>query len=100
LVARFKQIDKMKPYVPSRSEDFSYPLLRTRADKADPVGHHRQELRPDNEVRHCDPARNRLTDADRRGLTPLFHSNMTPYREIQLRTDRRLDIAGLPATCP
>jgi TnpA family transposase len=27
LVARFKQIDKMKPYVPSRSEDFSSPLL-------------------------------------------------------------------------
>ncbi|MDF2709605.1 MAG: transposase Tn3 family protein [Nonomuraea muscovyensis] len=25
--------------------------------------------------------------ADRRGLTPLFHTNMTPYGEIQLRPD-------------
>ncbi|MFD8531689.1 hypothetical protein ACFV0L_30160 [Streptosporangium canum] len=32
---------------------------------------------------------NVLADADRRGLTPLFHTNMTPYGEIQLRTDRR-----------
>ncbi len=39
---------------------------------------------------------NVLTDADRRGLTPLFHTNMTPYGEIQLRTDRRLDLTDLP----
>ncbi|MEU6782014.1 hypothetical protein ABZ912_22650 [Nonomuraea angiospora] len=38
-----------------------------------------------------------LTDADRRGLTPIFHSNMSPYGEIQLRTDRRLELTGLPA---
>ena len=38
-----------------------------------------------------------LTDADRRGLTPIFHANMTPYGEIQLRTDRRLDLTGLPS---
>lgn len=38
-----------------------------------------------------------LTDADRQGLTSIFHANMTPYGEIQLRTDRRLDLAdGLP----
>ena len=37
-----------------------------------------------------------LTDADRRGLTPVFHTNMTPYGEIQLRTDRRLDLTGIP----
>ena len=37
-----------------------------------------------------------LTDADRRGLTPVFHTNMTPYGEIQLRTDRRLDLTGTP----
>ena len=36
-----------------------------------------------------------LTDADRRGLTPIFHTNMTPYGEIQLRTDRRLDLTGI-----
>lgn len=39
-----------------------------------------------------------LTDADRRGLTPIFHANMTPYGEIQLRTDRCLDLSGgIPA---
>ena len=37
-----------------------------------------------------------LTDADQRGLTPVFHTNMTPYGEIQLRTDRRLDLTGIP----
>lgn len=26
----------------------------------------------------------------------LFHTNMTPYGEIQLRTDRRLDLTDLP----
>ena len=25
-----------------------------------------------------------------------FHANMTPYGEIQLRTDRRLDLTGIP----
>ena len=45
--------------------------------------------------RGTEPAR-RLTDADRRGLTPVFHTNMTPYGEIQLRTDRRLDLTGIP----
>jgi TnpA family transposase len=40
-----------------------------------------------------------LTDADRRGLTPIFHTNMTPYGEVQLRTDRRLDLTG-PLSTP
>lgn len=31
-----------------------------------------------------------LGDADRRGLTPLFTSDMTPYGDIQLDTSRRL----------
>ena len=35
----------------------------------------------------------KLGDADRRGLTPLFTVNMTPYGEIQLNLDRRLDLA-------
>ncbi|MET9694208.1 Tn3 family transposase [Streptomyces sp. NPDC006514] len=39
-----------------------------------------------------------LTDADRRGLTPLFHTTMTPYGATQLRADRRLDITDLPTT--
>ena len=42
----------------------------------------------------------RLGDADRRGLTPLFTVNMTPYGEIQLNLDRRLNLAigGVPGT--
>nr|WP_231618707.1 Tn3 family transposase [Nonomuraea sp. SBT364] len=37
-----------------------------------------------------------LTDVDRRGLTPLFHTNMTPYGTVQLRPDQRLDLTGFP----
>jgi TnpA family transposase len=37
-----------------------------------------------------------LTDADRRGITPLFHTNMTPYGDVQLRRDRRLDLSDSP----
>jgi hypothetical protein len=37
-----------------------------------------------------------LTDTDRRKLTPLFHSNMTPYGIIRLRPDRRLDLSAPP----
>ncbi|MBB3725192.1 Tn3 family transposase [Nonomuraea dietziae] len=37
-----------------------------------------------------------LTDVDRRGLTPLFHTNMTPYGTVQLRPDRRLDLTPPP----
>ncbi len=41
----------------------------------------------------------RLGDADRRGLTPLFTVNMTPYGEIQLNLDRHLNLAaGGPST--
>ena len=39
-----------------------------------------------------------LGDADRRGLTPLFTSNMTPYGDIQLDTTRRLALGGGGAT--
>ncbi|MCC5580942.1 hypothetical protein IMZ11_35545 [Microtetraspora sp. AC03309] len=38
-----------------------------------------------------------LTDVDRRGLTPLFTVNMTPYGTVQLRRDRRLDLTGPPS---
>jgi TnpA family transposase len=37
-----------------------------------------------------------LGDADRRGLTPLFHSNMSPYGEIQLNLDRRIILNASP----
>jgi TnpA family transposase len=37
-----------------------------------------------------------LGDADRRGLTPLFHANMTPYGEVQLRMDRCLHLTAAP----
>lgn len=36
----------------------------------------------------------RLGDTDRRGLTPLFTVNMTPYGEIQLNLSRRLNLAA------
>ena len=35
----------------------------------------------------------RFTDADRRGLTPLFWSHVAPYGEVRLNMARRLDIA-------
>ena len=35
-----------------------------------------------------------FTDADQRGLTPLFHTNMTPYGEVRLRPDRRLNLSS------
>lgn len=41
-----------------------------------------------------------LGDADRRGLTPLFTSNMTPYGDIQLDTSRRLALGSPPAEQP
>ena len=34
----------------------------------------------------------RLTDADRRGLRPLFWSHVAPYGEVRLNMARRLDI--------
>jgi hypothetical protein len=37
-----------------------------------------------------------LTDAGRRGLTPIFHTNMTRTGKIRLRADRRLDLTGIP----
>jgi hypothetical protein len=39
-----------------------------------------------------------LREADQRGLTPLFTSNMTPYGEVQLRPDRRLDLRAPEAS--
>lgn len=41
-----------------------------------------------------------LGDADRRGLTPLFTSNMTPFGDIQLDTSRRLALGAAPAGQP
>lgn len=35
-----------------------------------------------------------LGEADKRGITPLFTSNMTPYGDIQLDTQRRLALSG------
>ena len=35
-----------------------------------------------------------LTDADQRGITPLFHTHMIPYGEVQLRPDRRLNLSA------
>lgn len=41
-----------------------------------------------------------LTDEDLRGLTPLFHTNMTPYGEVRLHTDRRIDLTATPHPLP
>ncbi|MGH3898107.1 MAG: hypothetical protein ACRDTA_07585 [Pseudonocardiaceae bacterium] len=39
-------------------------------------------------------------EADRRGLTPLFTSNMSPYGDIQLDTSRRLALGSTPTEPP
>jgi hypothetical protein len=36
-----------------------------------------------------------LTGADRRGLTPVFHTHMTPNGEIQLNLDKRLALSAI-----
>lgn len=42
---------------------------------------------------------NRLTDADRRALTPLFWTHVNPYGKFTLDMDSRLDLdAPLPAS--
>jgi hypothetical protein len=41
-----------------------------------------------------------LGDADRRGLTPLFHTNMTPYGDIQLNMGRRLALTSPSQASP
>jgi hypothetical protein len=43
---------------------------------------------------------NILGEADQRGLTPLFTSNMTPYGEVQLRPDHRLDLSATTPPLP
>ena len=43
---------------------------------------------------------NALGDGDRRGLTPLCTSNMTPYGDIQLDASRRLVLGGAPGGQP
>ncbi|MFF5265293.1 Tn3 family transposase [Actinomadura viridis] len=41
-----------------------------------------------------------LTDVDQRGLTPIFHTNMTPYGEIQLNLDKRLALSAIETPVP
>ncbi|MEU4828428.1 hypothetical protein AB0H37_41795 [Actinomadura sp. NPDC023710] len=41
-----------------------------------------------------------LTDADQRGLTPVFHTNMTPYGEIQINLDKRLALSAIGGSSP
>jgi len=41
-----------------------------------------------------------LNDADRRGLTPLFHINMTPYGDIQLNMNRRIELSETASLTP
>ncbi len=37
-----------------------------------------------------------LTDADRRGLTPLFWTHVAPYGEVKLDMNNRLALGGSP----
>ena len=39
------------------------------------------------------PGRSKLTDEDRRGLTPLFWSTRQPLRHLRLDMDNRLDLS-------
>jgi TnpA family transposase len=41
----------------------------------------------------------RLTEEDRRGLTPLFWTHVNPYGQFNLQMDRHLDL-GLPQAVP
>ncbi len=41
-----------------------------------------------------------LTDGDQRGLTPVFHTNMTQYGEIQLNLDKRLALSTIDTPQP
>ncbi len=40
---------------------------------------------------------NALTDADRRGLTPLFWTHVLPYGEVHLDLGKRLSLRGTAA---
>jgi TnpA family transposase len=44
--------------------------------------------------------REALTDVDRRALTPLFWSNVNPYRRFRLDMERHLDLEVAPAGLP
>ena len=49
----------------------------------------------------AEPAwRERLSDADRRALTPLFWSNVNPYGRFRLDMERHLDLEVQPAGLP
>lgn len=41
-----------------------------------------------------------LTDADQHGLSPVFHTNMTPYREIPLSLDKRMALSAVDGSGP
>lgn len=41
-----------------------------------------------------------LTDADQRGLTPLFWTHVSPYGEVRLDMSRRLELGARPAPTP
>jgi hypothetical protein len=60
LIARFKQINTMKLYLPGSCRPVRLPHARAGPDQAGAVGRHREQLRPHDEVRRGDPAADRL----------------------------------------
>ncbi len=94
LIARFKQINKMKLYLPGAG---------ARADQADQVGHHRAQLRPDDEVRHRDSAAYRpdvpqASRHDRRAAVRPARASVLPGRSPwSARPGRRRRSRATPA---
>ncbi len=90
LIARFKQISTMKLYVPGRGDQYAYPALAPALTR--PVGRHREQLRPDDEVRHRDPAAHRL---HRGAAAPLHLRDHPPGLRCDAR-DRARPALHLP----
>ncbi len=104
LVARFKQINRMKLYVPGRGDEFSYPLLGPPPPSAAASVHQRDH--PPRLRRHARSGPSpRETEF---GLNVVenyngvndYITNMTPYGEIQLNLTKRLALSTIEAPAP
>jgi hypothetical protein len=82
LLPRIKQINKARLYRPRAGEPDAHPAAGARAHKADPLGHRRRAVRPDDQVRHRDPHRHRVDGGDPAALHP---QRLAPH----LRRDAR-----------
>lgn len=65
LLPRIKRINKVRLYLPAGGRGGGrLPPAGARADPADPVGHHRRAVRPDDQVLHRHPGGHRLHRGD------------------------------------